>query len=356
MTEEKSISFPEIPRSLPSKGEIKKEKKEKNETILRLKSRSWLFVYILFGLPSFLVSTLLLIAVIIGVFASGNIDKSPKLEYAYQSGSSFETKPKILIYELKGAIETGNAGSKRDSGIYTEIVKKDFEIIKKDKDIKAVLFKLDTPGGTVFASEVLGDLQSELLESKGQKTGVFYFDGIVASGGLLSTYKNQNYVIGSNYGYTGSIGVIAKLSNFKKLADNVGFSETTIKAGAKKDYGNPLRDITKEETDYFQNTINKSYERFKTIVANGRKLDIAKASSLATGEVWDNQEAQKLGLIDELGNEDSAIKKVASLQNIADYNVVKIDAKPNFVDSLTSQYLPVLPKVLSPNVPYMIKE
>jgi protease-4 len=315
---------------------------------------------LLFGLPSFLVSCLLIFVVIFGFIISINSDKTPKLDYSYQSGNSSETKPKILVYELKGQIETGNNSSKRESGIYTEIIKKDFELIKKDKTISAVLFKLDTPGGSVFASEVLGDLQTELLRAKNQEIGVYYFDGLVASGGLFSSYKNPNYIVGSKYGYTGSIGVIAQLSNFKKLAENVGFAQTTIKAGIKKDYGNPLKEISKEEINYFQAQIDKVYDRFKTVIETGRKLDASKVSELATGEVWDNQQALKLGLLDEIGSEDLALKKLATLQKLGDYNVVTIESKPNFVDSITSQYFPILSQVnaniLESNKMYMIKE
>lgn len=303
------------------------------------------FLYFLFSLPSFIfsifigiISIFLILVIIIGSTASNNEQNSLNYENleSLSAGDvkSSTNKDTILIYELNGAISTGDESvtdEARINGVYTNIVKKDFEIIKNDSNIKNVVFRVNTPGGSVFASEILGDLIKDLLTSKNQTQAVFYFDQVVASGGLWAAYKlTDNYVVGSPYGQTGSIGVVLSVPNFEKLADNVGYKETVIKSGPSKDYGNPLRDLTSEETKFLQSQVDVQYEKFVNIVATGRKLDNSRVKSFANGYVYENKVAKDYGLLDELGGIDISIKKAASNLGIDTYNVkrVKTEVSP----------------------------
>jgi protease-4 len=315
---------------------------------LKPKLGGFLASYILFSIPGFitaLVWMIISVFILVGVVFAGSSNKSnpgeDKLSYSVLEKNT-STENAVLVYELNGAIQTGSKDlpdSSRSVGIYTEIVAKDFARIKADNNIKNVVFKVNTPGGAVFASEVLGDQISDLVKSKGQKQAVFYFDQVVASGGLWATFKNSdNYIVASNYGETGSIGVLLSVGNYKKLADNIGYSETVIKSAPNKDYGNPLRDLTTEEKAFLQKQVDDKYQQFINIVAKGRKLSPEKVKEFATGFVYENQQAKDFGLIDELGDVNKAVKKAASNSNLGDkYNVLEVKTESNPLDGIFAQ-------------------
>jgi len=306
----------------------------------------FLWTYILFGLPSFVASilgVLILFGILLGVSST-----SKQLENSIASSDSMETRTEnlkiiqkignpsssdgILVYNMQGAIATGGKGQSFDNiqnGIWTDLVSKDFETIKQNKDIKNVVFRMDTPGGEVFASEIIGDLIGDLLKAKGQQQVVFYFDQVVASGGLWATYKNPNYVVASPYGETGSIGVRTSLANFQKLADNIGYKELVIKSGANKDYGNPLREPLPEEVSFIQKQVDETYQKFIQTVATGRKLEPNKVKEFANGFVYSNSVAKSFGLIDELAGIEKSYQKAAENAKLSNYNIWEMQTPAN---------------------------
>jgi protease IV len=304
----------------------------RQQIVVKPKAGGFLWSFIIFSIPGFisgliwmLISVIVLILVISGIGANSvksEENQTLKLK-TLQTSSKSEG---ILVYDLEGAIISGGGDLStinRTLGVYTEVVENDFKEIKNNKNIKNVVFRLNTPGGEIYASEILGDLINDLLISKNQSQGVFYFDQLAASGGLWATYKNlNNYVVGSKYGETGSVGVILTLPNFKGLAEKVGYSENVIKSSNSKDIGNPLRDITPEERGYFQVEVDKKYDKFLDLVATGRRIPKDKVKTFATGKTFENTEAKDFGLIDEIGNLDTAIKKAASNTSLGDNYIV----------------------------------
>jgi protease IV len=318
----------------------------------------WLtFGYFLFSIPSFLASLIwLLIAVIIlgGVVFSGGKNSNAENKLGFETITQSKSDKSILIYNLSGAIDTGEGlQSYSPEGIYTEQVKKDFEKIKQDKNIEGVVFKLNTPGGTIFASEILGDLITDLMSSKNQTIPVFYYNQLVASGGLWASNKVKNsYIVGSSYGETGSIGVILTLPNFTSLADKIGYSETVIKSSGSKDIGNPLRQPTTEEKQYLEGLVQENYSNFIKVVASGRNLDENKVKEFANGYVFPNQKAKDFGLINEIGDIENAIKKVAETKNLQEYDVISSKKPSNpfeevFLSGSISQILGSTQKVIN---------
>ena len=311
----------------------------------------FLWSYIIFSIPGFLTGLVwLLIAcvVLIGAVAGlAGSDKSqdfnPESKLNFETVAGFENSNKnnsadqVLIYDLSGPITYDSNLDPSSDGINVKKVKKDFETIKKDPTIKNVVFRFNTPGGEVFASEILGDLIKDLITAKApNQTATFYFDQIVASGGLLATYKAPNYVVGSPYGQTGSIGVIMHIPNYKSLAEKVGYYETIIKSTTSKDIGNPLRDISDSEKNYLQEQLDTMYNRFKNIVGTGRKLDASRVDAIATGLVWFNSDAKTKGLVDEVGEVDLAVRVAAKNVNIENYKVVEVKKDTNFFKSIFS--------------------
>ncbi|NJL97166.1 S49 family peptidase [Candidatus Gracilibacteria bacterium] len=172
----------------------------------------------------------------------------------------------------------------------------------------------------------MGDLINDLIQAKNQKEAVFFYDQLVASGGLWSSYKvNDSYIVGSPYGETGSIGVVLTLPNFTGLADKVGYTETVIKSSNAKDIGNPLRTPSTEEIDYLEQRVTQNYDKFLEIVAKSRELEISKVRQFANGFIYPNNEAKDLGLIDEVGDLQKAIEKTASNLELENYDVYEIE-------------------------------
>ena len=314
-----------------------------NTTIKHKGLGGFWWTYFLFGIPGFLSGLVILLILIIALFGSifgqkGGKEATENDNLTLKKIKESSNSGGILVYDLRGAITTGGKNSTnidKTSGIYTDFVAQDFDQIKKNTNIKNVVFRLNTPGGEVFASELLGDLIGDLLRSKQQQQAIFYFDQIVASGGLWASFKNPNYVVASPYGETGSIGVRISLPNLSKLADNIGYKELIIKSGTNKDYGNPLREPLPEEVTFIQKQVNSSYDKFVGIVASGRKIDIAKVKDFANGFVYENSIAKNYGLIDELGSIDLSIKKAAGNAGLGDnYTVWEIETVPNAIREL----------------------
>jgi protease IV len=310
--------------------------------------KGFFIVYLISAIPGIISSFLWLIVIallVIGSFGAigaskntGNsasgMDTAP-LSLSTTASKGSDTDSKILVYELNGAIQSGSAsGVNSKTGIYTDSVSADFKKIKEDKTIKNIVFKFNSPGGEVFASQILGNEIKDLMANKNVNTGTFYFDQLAASGALLATYKNPNYVFANPYGETGSIGVRLELANLEKLADNIGYKQVVIKAGENKDLGNPFRTAKPEELAYFQKMVDSTYAEFTNTVAVGRKLDLEKVKGLANGFVYFNDEAKNNGLIDELASIDKAVEKAASESNITSYKTVKIQKTPSILEGL----------------------
>lgn len=184
---------------------------------------------------------------------------------------------------------------------------------RKDKNIKAILLRIDSPGGGVGPSQ---ELYREVRRTVSEKPVVASLGGIAASGGYYIASATTRII--SNPGtITGSIGVIIYFPNMQGLFDKIGYSTVTIKSGQFKDIGNPNREMTPEEKKLIQGTIDEAYGQFVQDVARGRSLPEEKVRKVADGRIIMGQTAQALGLVDELGNYQDAIDVAAKLGKIA---------------------------------------
>ena len=199
----------------------------------------------------------------------------------------------VAIIELKGVI----MDSKR--------IIKNLKEAEEDKDIKAVVLRLNSPGGAVAPSQ-------EIYEQvkKFPKPLVVSMDSVAASGafyvasGAKKVYANAGTL-------TGSIGVIMEFLNLKKLYDWAKVERYSIKTGKFKDSGADYRDMIPEERDYFQSLVMDTLEQFKAAVATGRHMSADEVSAIADGRVFTGVQAKKLKLVDEIGTLDDAIEYIA---------------------------------------------
>lgn len=308
----------------------------KNRLEIVPKAPWWLTVFIISKLPGFLSGLVwLLISIFVFFGVLGAIagfeeatEEEPGLAYSLVTDDK-NTEDAVLVYKLRGPIDTGDGADvgSLNENIYTSVVAEDFELIKKDANIKNVVFHLDTPGGTVFASEVLGDLIQDLLAAKGQEEAVFYYNQLVASGGVYASNKVSNYIVGSPYGQTGSIGVVTYLANVEELAQNIGYEQVVIKSGNSKDFGNPFRSLSQEEREFLQAQVDASYADFLGIIAEGRELSVNAVREQANGFVYRNEVAREAGLLDELGDVSLATGKAAQNASLERYDVLEMEDK-----------------------------
>ncbi len=178
-----------------------------------------------------------------------------------------------------------------------------------DKDVAGLVLRIDSPGGAVGPSQEVYEAVKKLRE---QKPIVVSMGSVAASGGLYAA-MGATKVFANAGTLTGSIGVIMQFPNFEKIANTVGLQMVTIKSGKLKDVGNPFRQMTEEESEFLQATINSAQEQFVAAVAEGRGLDPAKVREFADGRVLTGLRAKELGLVDEIGGLHDASRAIFTI-------------------------------------------
>jgi len=239
-------------------------------------------------------------------------------------------KEKVLILDISGIISsTVNPGLfARESDILSKVYYR-LEKAAEDKRVKAVILRLDTPGGEATASDIL---YNEILKFK-QKNKipvVGLMMGVAASGGYYIA-SACDYVIAHPSTVTGSIGVISIFPNLEELFSKIGIKMNVIKSGEMKDSGSAFRDMTEDEKKIFQAVIDEFYQRFLEVVHLRRKdsLSLEEIKKLADGRIYTAGQALELKLIDEVGYFDSALKKTFSLASLKDANVIAYTYYPS---------------------------
>jgi protease-4 len=189
---------------------------------------------------------------------------------------------------------------------------KAFREFRKNTNVKCVLLRIESPGGGIGASQ---ELYREVKRTIEVKPVVASLGGIAASGGYYIA-SAANRIVANPGTITGSIGVISYFPNLQELFKKIGFSANIIKSGRFKDIGNPDREMTHEERELLQSTMDEAHRQFIRDVARGRNLPEEKVREVADGRILMGEKAQQLGLVDELGNFEDAIKISALLGKI----------------------------------------
>jgi protease-4 len=207
---------------------------------------------------------------------------------------------------------------------------------KRDKNVKAVILRLNTPGGTVAASDIMHHYLIE-FKKETQKPVLAYMMDVTASGGYYLACACDG-MIAQPTTVTGSIGTILQTISFEGTMQKIGMKAEAIKSGKMKDMASPLHDLKEEERQLLQSIIDQYYENFLTVVLDGRKnLDREKLLPLADGRVFTGKQALEAGLIDRIGYPTDAIAWAKKLANISKVKIVTYHRpygyKPNFYAS-----------------------
>lgn len=245
---------------------------------------------------------------IIGLSAAGGGQASTSVPAVPIHVSGPLTGPAVAIIEVSGPIMSGSAPEFSTSAVAAadDIV----DVINwtvQDPDVKAILLVVNSPGGSVVASDVI---YNELKNV--QMPIVVLFGETAASGGYYISMAGD-YIIANPNSLTGSIGVISTFPNAEEFLDKVGVEMNVVISGEAKDFGSMYREMTPEELAYWQALIDETYASFVQIVVDGRGLSEEEVRALADGRVYTGRKALELGLVDDLGYEQDAINKAATL-------------------------------------------
>lgn len=205
----------------------------------------------------------------------------------------------------------------------------------KDSSVKALVLRVDSPGGAVAPSQ---EIYEEVRKAAGKKPVVVSMGSVAASGGYYISSPATK--IFANPGtLTGSIGVIMEIPNIEGLMNKVGIKTDVIKSGRHKDIASIFRGRSKEEREILQTVLDDVHEQFITAVAEGRKMIPDDVKKIADGRVFTGRQAQKIGLVDEIGNLEDAIKAASKLAGIkGEPQVVTKKEKFSLIELLRGQF------------------
>lgn len=253
-------------------------------------------------------------AVILGLMVLGCVMPFVML-FSGDLGSGPSFGDAVAVIPIDGII--AGTGDTYSGYITPEYLRDQLDRAEEDPAVKAVVLRVNSPGGTVAASEELAQYVKECT-----KPVVVSIGDIGASGAyMLASQADEIWAMpGSS---VGSIGVITEIPNVAGLLDKVGVEFQVITAGKYKDAGSPYRDLTDDERALIQGEVDEAYDQFIGIVADGRDMSRSEVETLATGWAWSGARAKELKLIDKLGTYEQALDRAAELGKIeGDYEIM----------------------------------
>lgn len=235
---------------------------------------------------------------------------------------------------------TGSDDGQYNHDLYMNYV----DQLEKSKNNKAILLYVNSPGGTVYESD---ELYLKLMEYKEKtKRPVYAYFGPQACSGAYYISMAADKIYTNRNTWTGSIGVIVSLTNYKKLYDKLGIKEIDITSGKNKSMGSGGLDLTDEQRDILQSLVDEAYDQFAGIVSEGRGLDINTVKKIADGRIYSAKQAKEKGLVDEIGSEDelkALIRKENKLGKDIVYDVAKSSGS-DFLSGLMGSVQKIMPK------------
>jgi protease-4 len=258
-------------------------------------------------------------------------DKLKFMSLSKYDGPKKELKLKASKIAVIYAVGSISGGEGNDEEIGSDRLARAIREARLDNKIKAIVFRVNSPGGSALASDVIW---REILLAKKSKPVVVSMGDLAASGGYYISCAADRIFAQPNT-ITGSIGVFGIIPNVQKmLQSKLGITIDTVNTNKYSDMARGLRPFTEKEYNYMQNTVEKIYDTFTKRVAEGRKMTQAEVDSIGQGRVWTGADAVKINLVDELGGLNDAITYAASKAKLKDYKVVELPKLKNPFDEL----------------------
>ena len=235
----------------------------------------------------------------------------------------------IAVYYAYGEIDGGSSAS-TDEGINSEKVIKDLRKLKDNENVKAVVLRVNSPGGSAYGSEQIWYAVNQL---KKEKPVIVSMGDYAASGGYYISC-NADTIVAEPTTLTGSIGIFGMMPNAKGLTEKLGVSFDVVKTNPYADFGNLTRPMNDGEKGLMQMYVNNGYELFLTRCSDGRGISMEELDKIAQGRVWTGSTAKELGLVDELGGLDKAVEIAIAKAGVDAYTVMSYPKKEGFLESL----------------------
>ena len=255
------------------------------------------------------------------------VDKKPKKE------KNEKEKDKIAVIYAEGTINYFEDSKKINEIITPEKIQKELKIAEKNPDIKGVVIRINSPGGSALASDIIYNSIKNMT-----KPVYISMGGVTASGGYYISVAGDK-IYADKETLTGSIGVISMIPNVSELVKKLDINYSTISKGKYSDMGSLVKNMTDDEKDKIRASSIKVYEEFVSKVAEGRKMTREEVFKYAEGRVWLGEEAKKIGLVDEIGGIEKVVSDLALSLELKDYEVVE-SLKEEKIESVIKNYLP----------------
>lgn len=254
-------------------------------------------------------------------------DYAKAVEYKQASGED-----KIAVIYADGDIVSGNGGNDQvGSDAFRSLIRK----VRLDKSVKALVFRVNSPGGSSLASDVIW---REISLTRKEKPVIISMGDVAASGGYYISCNADSVFANANT-ITGSIGVFSIVPNFQSFFKNkLGITFDAVRTAPFADMGNSDRPLNETEKRFFQAGTDSIYHTFKSRVAEGRKKDIVYIDSIAQGRVWTGKRAIDVGLVDRIGTMQDAMDCAARMARLKEYRVREYPEKKNIVEQILSNY------------------
>ncbi len=272
-------------------------------------------------------SVVLFLALIVGISLIGAMFVGTKMKRNKIAG-----RDKIAVIYVDGVIATGRG----QVGLFTEgggtdgLIRQ-LHAARDDASVKAIVLRINSPGGTVPGSQEVGE-ELKKLRATGKPVITSMADMAASGGYWLAACTDKIYANPSTI--TGSLGVYMPYSNWEELYKKIGVRQEKIKSGPHKDILSPDRQLTTEERAILQVMVDDMYNQFVEVIADGRHMDPARVRQLADGRIYTGRQAKELGLVDEMGNMYDAIEGAAEMVGIQGNHEVIEFGKKNTLEAL----------------------
>ena len=255
----------------------------------------------------------------LNVPASEDFNKVSIAQYIHAQHNVEPSNDKIAVLYASGTIYNGNSLNDIHSERYISYIKE----LTEDDNIKAVVLRINSPGGSANASD---EILFELQQLRQKKPLIISFGDYAASGGYYIAMAGEK-IFAQNNTITGSIGVFSVFPDFKPLANKNGIHTEIVTTNANSNMMSPMAGVSAGTIDIMQKSVEQTYKRFVYFVSENRKKSAEEINAIGEGRVWSGKKAKEIGLVDEIGTLDDAIKYAASRAKLTDYQTENYPAK-----------------------------
>ncbi|WP_349763274.1 signal peptide peptidase SppA [Fusobacterium sp. SYSU M8D902] len=252
----------------------------------------------------------------------------------YQENTQI-SKDKIAIIYAEGTIVLNGEKGGIGSSVFPARIFNELEKAKKDSSIKGIVLRINSPGGSALASNLISNRLKEISKEKPVYISI---GGVAASGGYYIA-ANGNKIFAEKESITGSIGVVSLIPNFNEMMKKIDVNVESVKKGEYSDLFSLTKNFTAEDEEKIYGSSVKVYNEFLDVVAQGRGLDRNYVHTIAQGKVWLGEEGKELGLVDEIGGLEDTISSLAKELNLQNYSCVEI-VESESINSVIKGYIP----------------